>query len=105
MVINMNTIPTTLLEALDIEGLDPEEQEELMLDLHELVFKGALLRMIERMDDATKEDFDTLMVKNPSEEEIQAFLDANVPEADQAVADTLADLTNDILSVTGESQD
>ena len=90
-----------ILDALDMKGLPPEEQEELLLDLGDLVFRGSMLRLIERMDDPTKDDFNTLMDKNPSEAEVMAFLKERVPDADKAVEETLADLRSDILAVTG----
>jgi hypothetical protein len=95
----------TLLEVLGLEDLLPEEQEELLLDLNELIFKGAMVRLIERMDDATKADFDALMESEADEEEVEAFLMERVPDADEAVQETVDELKNDILSVTGVSQD
>jgi hypothetical protein len=94
-----------LLEALNIENLDPAEQEALLSELSELVFKGSLVRMFETMDEPTKEAFETLLATDPSDEDLQDFLAKNVPQADQAVEDTIQELTSDILAVTGESQD
>ncbi|MEA2701303.1 MAG: hypothetical protein QOE22_12 [Candidatus Parcubacteria bacterium] len=90
-----------LLEALDIDELPPEEQEALLLDLGDLVFRGSMLRLIERMDLKTKDDFDALLDTNPSEEDVMDFLTARIPDADSAVEETLADIRNDILAVTG----
>ncbi|HEY4489413.1 MAG TPA: hypothetical protein VJA87_02940 [Candidatus Paceibacterota bacterium] len=90
-----------LLEALDISELSPEEKEELLLDLGDLVFRGSMLRLIERMDDKFKDDFHTLMEKDPSEDEVTDFLKSRVPDAGSAVEETLADLHSDILAVTG----
>lgn len=90
-----------LLDALDISELPPEEQEELLLDLGDLVFRGSMLRLIERMDDATKDDFNALMDTDPSEDGVMEFLQTRVPDADQAVEETLADIRSDILAVTG----
>ena len=90
-----------LLEALDIADLAPAEQEELLLDLGDLVFRGSMLRLVERMDDATKDDFDALMDTDPSEDQVIGFLTERVPDADAAVEETIADLRSDILAVTG----
>jgi len=89
----------SLLEVLDIEGLPPEEQEELLLELNELIFKGTLVRLIERMDDATRADFDDLMGGEPSEDQVMAFLQERVPDADQAVEEVVQELRDDILAV------
>lgn len=91
----------TLLEVLDIEGLPPEEQEDLLLELNEIIFKGTFVKLLERMDDATKDDFDQLMSGEPSEDQVMAFLQERVPDADQAVEETIQELRDDILSVAG----
>lgn len=98
----MNSNPETdaILEALDIRDLPQEEQEELLLDLGDLVFRGSMLRLIERMDDGTYDAFDSLLAGDPSEEELMNFLQKHVPDADTAVQETLADLRSDILAVT-----
>jgi hypothetical protein len=89
-----------LIDALGLDELSPEQQEELLLELNEVIFRGSLVRLIERMDESAKADFAELMQKDPSEAEVSAFLAERVPDADQAVAETVADLTDDILSVS-----
>ena len=54
------------------------------------------------MDEKTREEFDTLLDANAPEEEIEAFIQAHVPDADSAVEETVAELTSDILAVTSE---
>jgi hypothetical protein len=95
------TSQQSLLDALDISELPVEEQEEFLLELNALVFKGSLIRLIERMDEPTKDAFNALMDTDPSEEDVEAFLTERVPDADVAVQETLEELTNDILAVTG----
>ncbi|MDB4992060.1 MAG: hypothetical protein JWL75_305 [Parcubacteria group bacterium] len=96
---------TTLLSSLGIEGLPPDEQEEMLLKLSEVVFKGSLVRMIEQMDEQTKDDFNELLDSDPDDEVVQAFLKERVPDADRIVEEAIQSLTSDILDVTGESQD
>jgi len=93
--INQNN---NLLEALDLQELEPEEQEEILLDLNTLVFEGTLLRLIERMDEKTKDDFNMLMDTDPEEEVVTAFLEERVPGAEKAVEETLEEITSDILA-------
>lgn len=90
----------TILEALDIASLPPEEQEEILLDLNSLIFRGTLLRLIERMDDATRDEFTKLMETDADEDQIEAFLTERVPDADSAVRDTVKELTDDIVAAT-----
>ena len=102
---NMVTENSDILDALDFVALAPEEQEELLLDINELVFKGSMVRLVEHMDDGTREEFDALISRDPDEEELQAFLAERVPGADEIVAETVEELRDDILAVTGANPD
>jgi GTP1/Obg family GTP-binding protein len=89
-----------MIDALDISALPVEEQEELLLDLNSLIFKSSLVRMIENMDEATREEFSVLMEKNPDEGELEAFLLNRVPNAEGSVQEAIETLADDILAVS-----
>lgn len=89
-----------MVDALDISALPVEEQEELLLDLNSLIFRSSLVRMIENMDEATREEFSVLMEKNPDEEELEAFLLNRVPNAEESVQEAIETLADDILAVS-----
>jgi hypothetical protein len=97
----MTSDEKNILDALGIDDLLPEEQEEMLLELGDLVFRNSLVRLIERMDDATKSDFNLLLDTDPSEEVVMAFLKERIPDADKTVQEAVADLRSDILAVTG----
>jgi hypothetical protein len=89
-----------IVEALSLPELPEEEREQILLDIQELVFKGTMVRLVDRMDDATRADFTALMERDASEEEVEEFLKTRVIDADSAVAEAVQDLTDDILAVT-----
>ena len=89
-----------MVDALDISALPVEEQEELLLDLNSLIFRSSLVRMIENMDEATRDEFSVLMEKNPDEEELEAFLLNRVPNAEESVQEAIETLADDILAVS-----
>ncbi len=86
-----------LIEALDLAALPTEEQETLLLDLNTTIFKSALLRMIETMDEPTREEFAALMDREASEEELETFLREKVPGAEAAVNEAVETIADDIL--------
>lgn len=100
-----HTVDPDLLKALDIESLAPEDQEALLLELGDLVYKGSLMRLVGMMDDRTKVDFDALLDSGATEDEVDDFLAERVPDSGKAVEDTIRELRDDILAVTGASQD
>lgn len=90
-----------LSDAFDMQDLPEKEQEDLLLEVGDVVLKGTVLRLIERMDDATRVEFDALLTKKPVDEEVIQFLTERVEGADQVVEEVLAGLRDDILSGTG----
>jgi len=94
------TAPTNILEALNFAALEEAEQQELLLEISELVSKGTFIRLLERMDERTRDEFTALMERDATDEEVQAFIDVRVPDAQSAVTETVQELTNDILSLT-----
>lgn len=89
-----------IINALKVADLPADEQEKILLELNALVFRGSVMRMLESMDEPTREQFNTLVESDASEEQLQAFITKHVPNSDQVVADTVASLTSDILAVT-----
>jgi Protein of unknown function (DUF5663) len=89
-----------ILEALGIQDLSEDEQQTMLLDLQSLLFKGSVVRMLEQMEEQQKDAFNEYLSGNPSEEDMMAYLEKNVPDAEGAVRDTLTELKNDILAST-----
>jgi hypothetical protein len=89
-----------MLAVLGLQNLPEAEQQELLLDMQHLIFKGSVVRMLERMSEESKEAFNTYLESNPSEDDMMEYLEQNVPEAKDAIIETIADLKNDILAGT-----
>jgi succinate dehydrogenase flavin-adding protein (antitoxin of CptAB toxin-antitoxin module) len=95
-----STAFTTILDALNLKELPVEAQEQMLLELNDLVYKGTMTRLIEQMNEKTRNAFLKLLDENVSEVELGAFIEKHAPHVDDAVRDTLNELTNDILMVT-----
>lgn len=89
-----------VLDALQISELPLEEQEALLLDLNSLVFRGSVARIMERMDEHGRDEFAKLIDGGADEEAVEAFLRSRVPDVDSAVAETVKEISDDILAVT-----
>lgn len=88
-----------IIEALNLSAYPQKEQEELLLTLGDIIFRGTLLRIIEKMDEKTRTEFAALLAKNASPEEVEAFLKKRVPGAEKATAETLTELASDLAAV------
>ena len=60
-----------------------------------------MVRLIEKMDEQTRDEFAKMLDGDASEDEIESFIQTHVPEADKLVEETVEELTSDILAVTG----
>lgn len=96
----MKNSPQDILEALGVQDLTEEEQQNMLLDLQSLLFRGSIIRMLEQMNEQQKNAFNEYLEVNPSEEDMMAYLEKNVPDAEGAIRDTLSELKNDILAST-----
>lgn len=101
----MDKTLSPILDALQFESLSESEQEALLIEISDLVFQGSLVRLVERMDDATREEFEQLMENETDDEAMEAFLRERVPGADKAVEEAVQELTDDILAETGTNQE
>ncbi|MDO8623826.1 MAG: hypothetical protein Q7R54_00510 [bacterium] len=90
---------SNILSALHLELLTPREQEEILLTLGDIVFRGTLVRLIERMDEKTRDDFAALLAANASPEKVEEFLKKRVPGGESSAAETLSDLASDLRAV------
>lgn len=90
----------SILDAVDYDELPPAEQETFISELNSTIFRGAVVRAIERMDEPTRDGWQRLIASGASEEALRRFLDRNAPTVEQALADTVDMLAGDILAVT-----
>ena len=91
---------TQVADALNLSALPKGKQEMVLLDIHALIFKNALVRLLERMNERNREELLALIEEDASEGEIEAFIETRVPGAQSAVAEAIMEVTGDILSVT-----
>lgn len=92
-----------IVQALDLNSMPLEDQEKVLNKLSELIFRGTMVRLYERMDDATRADFTALLERQAPPEEVDAFLKERVPDAEKAAEEAVAALADDILSVTSST--
>lgn len=93
-----------VFEMLDLEGMTPDEQADVLVDIQELITQGVMVRVVERMNDETRAAFEQLLATEADEETVTAFLEHHVSDMDAVVAETVADLQGDILSATGTNE-
>lgn len=96
---SQNHLNQSLLEMLGLNAVSSEEQEEMLLTLSDIVFRGSLVRLVERMDDKARVDFANLCEKGASEEVVSTFLKERVPGGDSVVKETIDELASDVAAL------
>lgn len=96
---NVMTSYQTILQYVEFDALPKKEQEQFLLDLNSLIFRGAITRTLERMDERTRNDWYALIEKGASDTDMRRFIERRVPQAELALAETVETLAGDILAV------
>ena len=91
-----------LIAALNFDELGLEEQENIVEELYDLILKGTIVRVVERMDPKTLKEFNALLDTDPNLREVEAFLVERVPGAELAARETVDEITDDILLISKE---
>ncbi|MBU2158701.1 hypothetical protein KJ848_00750 [Patescibacteria group bacterium] len=90
-----------IIDALELDQLPEQEQEEIMSDVGSIIFQSYMIKLMQLMDPKTKEEFGALIDGDASEEEVAAFVEANVPDSNKIIKATIDEMVDDILAVTG----
>ncbi len=94
-----NSPTEILIDALHLSAYTPQEQEQLLVDVSDTIFKGTLVRIIERMDSTTRDDFNALMENDADGEGVATFLKERVPKSDEATLEAVREVTADIAAL------
>lgn len=90
----------SILDAVEFDELPKAEQDTFIEELNSTIFRGAVVRAIERMDEPTRDGWQRLIASGASEEALRRFLDRNAPTVEAALADTVDIVAGDILAIT-----
>lgn len=89
----------SLLHTLGLDALPAKDQKEMLITLSDLVFRSSLVKLVERMDDKTRLDFSVMCVKGATAEQMAAFMQERVPNADAVVRETIDELAADVAAL------
>ncbi len=101
----MNPIQKNITHALDIEGLSPEEQQEIILRVGGIIYQNVLMRVMETMSDTDQDEFEKLLDNNAAPEDVFTFLNEKVPDFEKIIdeeAKKFNDKASHIMSQIGK---
>jgi hypothetical protein len=80
-----------LADEFGFSQLDEARKTELISQMGEALLKRILLETFDRLGQKGTEEYDELIDRNGSEEEITAFLKARIPDYENMLLKTVAD--------------
>ena len=96
-----DTLKQNIMKDLGLDLLPPEERDEALLRVGNIIFKSVLLRVLDELDEKQKDAFDATLDANPDNQEaVFEFLRSNVPDFDALVADVIAKFRQESLATT-----
>ena len=100
----MNPIKDNIIKDLELNKLSPEEQEETLLRVGNIIYQNVLMRVLEVMPDKDQDEFEKILDGNGSAEEIFTFLKNKNPNFEQIIMEESKKFNNhasDIMSQIG----
>jgi hypothetical protein len=77
-----------ILKELGIDQLAPQRQEELLVAMTEVLLKRLTLRILEKLSDSQRKEFD-IVCSDGNPEIIQAFFTQNVPGYEKMIQEEI----------------
>lgn len=85
MEIDYTKLKQDLLDELSLTGIVPEKQEELLGKMLEALLKRIFIETLEKLGESGAEEYEELVAKEVSEEEVARFIEGKIPNYDAFV--------------------
>lgn len=79
MALDQEAIKKELVETFHLDTLPAEEQDELLSKMGEALLKRVFLETMEKLGDAGVKEYEALLDKPASQEEVEAFFEKKIP--------------------------
>jgi len=88
-----------IIKDLGLDVLPEKEQEEAILSIGRLIFTAVLIRVMEELDEKSKDEFDKLLAEKPDDEKaILDFLKSKIANLDEIVNEEVAAFKKESLN-------
>lgn len=104
MTSSMNKIlEENLVKTLRLDLLPAPKQAKVLEDIGAILYQRILMRVLENMDDKTKDEFDALLGSNPKEDAMAGFLQSKVSNFNDLVLDEVAKFKESALAIVAKA--
>ena len=93
---NQNNLQQKLISELGLEGLSQEKQEELLSQMTEALIQRILMRAMEKLNEADREQYGELIDRGADQDEIDNFLESNIPDYGKMVETIISEFKEEM---------
>lgn len=79
MALDQEALKKELIATFHLEGLPEDKQEALLSKMGEALLKRIFLETMEKIGDAGVKEYEMLLDRGATQEEIEAFLESRIP--------------------------
>lgn len=97
-----NEINKNIVTTLGINTLPVEKQKEAMERLGAIVYQEVMLRALDILSEADKDEFEKLIEKDPNPEKMFGFLSEKIPNLEEIVKEEAENLRKESSEIIGE---
>ena len=107
-MIQNNALAKNIIKELGLDALPPERQEEVILKIGELINQRIVVRVLEKLSEAEKDEFEKVLSEKMSDQDaVMGFLKSKISDFDDMVAKEIADFKQsslDMITKASEGQ-
>lgn len=97
----MNPIKDNLIKEFNLESLTEAEKEKMMLSIGGIIYENVLTRVLETMPDGDQDQFENLLDRGGSPQEIFGFLNKKVSNFEQIISEEATKFKNKAGNIMG----
>ncbi len=91
-----------IIYDLGLELLSPEQQEEALISIGQIIFQAVIIRVLDILSDEEKDDFEKLLAGNSSEEMILNFLKSKIEDLDEIIKEEVENFKKESSELMGK---
>jgi len=95
----MQDFVNKLVDEKNYEDLDPEVREQIVKDVNERLENTINAKVVAALSDEQITEFEALLDKNASSEEVQAFIGKSIPNGEEFLTQVLVDFKKSYLGL------
>ncbi|MFC1622963.1 DUF5663 domain-containing protein [Patescibacteria group bacterium] len=96
---NESRIKEAIMKELDLEGLDDEKQNEIISKMGEVILKRIFFRIMEKLNDDSRKEFEEMMSQEVDSEQLESFLSEKIPDFEKITQEIVVELKDELKSV------